>query len=1273
MAQRTAVLDYRTSGTSGARSNVISLAEATERQKRAADALAPALQRTTLNAGVMGAMFSSATARISSTTNTLGPLGAGLGAVARLAPMAGLGLVQMAAGAERASLMSRALNTTMLVGVGTMIAGGVAAVAYADDVIRAGDAYATLQARIRTFTDTAGDAVEVESQLFSMARNSRAAVMDLTTLYVRLAPAMKDVGRTQADALKVTELTSKALAVQGADIREQAASTVQLSQALASGRLRGDELRSLMEAAPQLMRFIAQGMNVPFSALRKMGEEGKLTTDKIVAGLLTMEGSINAAFATAPKTAAQGWQVLQDQIMRTVGSISQATGLQQGVFDFLDKLATRSDDFRIKVLADPSQLDALKETANFLGDAVGLIGQAGSVAVTHFDDMVKLGAALIALKLGETLAIGFTAVAARVKGLAGDVKSFVKAAQVDAGAVGSMLNAEQAAQSIRLKALASIEDAKASEMATRADRQAKLAADLRAQADRAATQAILAKASGSVSDAAAASAEAAASQLNTRATRAKDAADRLAAQAASQKAVATAAAMEAQALEAAVTARATALRTAGNVALRAATALYTLLGGAVGIASLAVVGAMMLMANAAAQAKKEAEDFKAALDLLDELNQETADSADALADGLDATAKAADRAAGASRRHAAALADERKELLLAGIAAAEKRLQAAETEQASAQSMGDLVPGEAVDSAEARVAGAKYALERLRSVYIDLAAKGSGGGRRGGSGTPQGPGAAGGYSPSTSQPAAPDGKPKRVTVPAGASGAAQEVIRQEYLPKAGLDRFTMAGGSIRDATTGETLKARSEDEAAAAAVYVKALTDINTLTDAQVAKLGQSREALRQAASARLAYAIATSQAAQSEDKWADMLAEASGESRVTIKAEREIEDLRARGAAITDAAAAAYIDYVRVREAAKKAAQAVDFAAPLAKDAADQVMAGTIMPTRADGAVDLDAAVRQIEERRAAIVAETEASARAEMERLVLTAQESREQSEALSAGRIAAARVAVETELQDRILKLTKQRADDQAQIDEARASKAAGAIEGAFHDLVFGGDFGDIGKRLVNDLLETIYQDLIGNPMRKLIQDLVRDILHPKGGGTDAGGGGGGSGLVGSMLSWAGQAFGFDDGGYTGGGGRRQIAGVVHGQEFVVNADATRQWLPVLAAINSGKFGRVKGYREGGYVSMARAAWGDDEPYPRLRGGGAGQRAAMDAGRNGGMGGWDRRPHVSIGAIDNSVNAPFAESQQLRQVIAHQRDVERAMPDRIVAVVMKMLGRR
>ena len=93
--------------------------------------------------------------------------------------------------------------------------------------------------------------------------------------------------------------------------------------------LRGDELRSLMESSPQLLRYIAAELEingkvgVAFGQLRSLGEQGLLTTNRLMDALMAAQPAIEADFINAPRTAQQSWVIMGDTITRTIGQISQ--------------------------------------------------------------------------------------------------------------------------------------------------------------------------------------------------------------------------------------------------------------------------------------------------------------------------------------------------------------------------------------------------------------------------------------------------------------------------------------------------------------------------------------------------------------------------------------------------------------------------------------------------------------------------------------------------------------------------------------------------------------------------------------------------------------------------------------------------------------------------------------------------------------------------------------------------------------------------------------
>lgn len=121
--------------------------------------------------------------------------------------------------------------------------------------------------------------------------------------------------------------TAKAFAAGGASATEQAAGVLQLGQALGSGFLQGDELRSLRENAPLVAKAIADAMGVSIGELKNLGAEGKLTSEVVFRALLNAEDSINSAFAVTVPRASDAAVLAFDNLKLKVGEYLQETGL----------------------------------------------------------------------------------------------------------------------------------------------------------------------------------------------------------------------------------------------------------------------------------------------------------------------------------------------------------------------------------------------------------------------------------------------------------------------------------------------------------------------------------------------------------------------------------------------------------------------------------------------------------------------------------------------------------------------------------------------------------------------------------------------------------------------------------------------------------------------------------------------------------------------------------------------------------------------------------
>lgn len=199
--------------------------------------------------------------------------------------------------------------------------------------------------------------VEVAAGSMQLGADAMRALQDISTrtqtsmegnveVFARLNQSMIQMGGTQADTLQLTELLGKAIKVSGASAVEAKSAMLQFGQALGSGKLAGDELRSLMENAPYLMRQLADGIGVPVGALKKMGEEGKLTSDVVVNALGKAAKQIDQDFQKFPQTIDAAMTVAGDAAKRAAKKFDDMTGTSailagatKGLGTVLDKLA----------------------------------------------------------------------------------------------------------------------------------------------------------------------------------------------------------------------------------------------------------------------------------------------------------------------------------------------------------------------------------------------------------------------------------------------------------------------------------------------------------------------------------------------------------------------------------------------------------------------------------------------------------------------------------------------------------------------------------------------------------------------------------------------------------------------------------------------------------------------------------------------------------------------------------------------------------------------
>ncbi|UEH04812.1 tape measure protein [Morganella morganii] len=213
----------------------------------------------------------------------------------------------------------------------------------------------------------AGETLAVVNQrVFDIAQNSRSSLDGIATLYSRLERAMRSAGLSGEELGQITTTISKAMTVSGATAAESEGALVQLSQALASGVLRGQEFNSMSEQAPALMKGLTDSLGVSIGKLRAMAAEGKLTTDVLLKAFREMGPTIEREFANTTQTMSQSLQIASNNITKFFG---ENTTVKTFTRIFNDSVVTISEN-----------LDYL---TNILVIAAGVIGSryAGALAL----------------------------------------------------------------------------------------------------------------------------------------------------------------------------------------------------------------------------------------------------------------------------------------------------------------------------------------------------------------------------------------------------------------------------------------------------------------------------------------------------------------------------------------------------------------------------------------------------------------------------------------------------------------------------------------------------------------------------------------------------------------------------------------------------------------------------------------------------------------------------------------------------------------------------
>jgi len=188
------------------------------------------------------------------------------------------------------------------------------------------DTFTSLQNRLKTVVSGQAALARQTDELFQIAQRTRSSFEGTVELYARMGLAAKELGRTQEELTSFTESLNQAIILSGASGVEAQAGLIQLSQGLASGALRGDELRSVLEQLPAVADIIARQLGVTRGQLRELGAEGKISADIVFDAFKNARVELAERFAKTVPTASQAFQVFRNSLIKVVGGFDQALG-----------------------------------------------------------------------------------------------------------------------------------------------------------------------------------------------------------------------------------------------------------------------------------------------------------------------------------------------------------------------------------------------------------------------------------------------------------------------------------------------------------------------------------------------------------------------------------------------------------------------------------------------------------------------------------------------------------------------------------------------------------------------------------------------------------------------------------------------------------------------------------------------------------------------------------------------------------------------------------
>ncbi|MET3431433.1 lambda family phage tail tape measure protein [Herbaspirillum seropedicae] len=252
----------------------------------------------------------------------------------------------------QASSASVEQSFTRLESAATMVKAAIAGIAVGGlvaEMAQLGETSGRIQGQLRLVTDSFAELKSVQADLFAVSQRTRQEMGATVDLYSKVSRATSDMLLSQKTLVTFSQAVNNSITVSGAGVQQAEAAILQLGQALASGKLQGDEYRSIAENAPRLAQAIADGMGVTRGELKKLSSEGKLTAEVIVAAVVGQFDKLQAEADKIPQTVGQSFVQLKNVILNEITAINEGPGIGAATAQGVQLLAQNLDVLKAAV------------------------------------------------------------------------------------------------------------------------------------------------------------------------------------------------------------------------------------------------------------------------------------------------------------------------------------------------------------------------------------------------------------------------------------------------------------------------------------------------------------------------------------------------------------------------------------------------------------------------------------------------------------------------------------------------------------------------------------------------------------------------------------------------------------------------------------------------------------------------------------------------------------------------------------------------------------